>query len=182
MFLLQLTHLANDKLKPYHHSLHEKELYREQIERFDVPRELTDVFIGYYKEYIDNNRHACVRSDGLFFSHSDDWCEHDGVYNKLECFLFPLVLAIEEDFPDLLLNWYIEPLLSGSVRYAVIVSRAYGKSLTLPFVILEGRQKAWMSFFSSSEPETVYSELEAMYNSMKEKIGLGLVLGTAANY
>lgn len=140
-----------EKLKPVVHA-------------FAVPEELAEAFFAYHMEFLSDPG-GCTSINGAFF---DDEDVKRGVWSKFYHFYSPIVYMIEAKYPQLQFSINIDPSYDDTTTIIVLAENRYGCDIIpVPVAVVNESWKAWhLPFDSPGDPESVYAELEQIYNGM----------------
>ncbi|MGB9825901.1 MAG: hypothetical protein ACPLRU_04435, partial [Desulfofundulus sp.] len=137
-------------------------------DELNVPGNLYPAFRAYYLDYLSGG--GATHLNGIFFNDED---VKDGIYDKIDAFYRPIFSRVERE-TDTDMSLYIEPSYTDRSYLIAVATRHEGKDLAVPFVVYRGGFKTWWSFFESEKPESIYRELESIYNSARAAVAAGL--------
>ncbi len=143
------------------------------VHAFTVPKELVEAFYAYHMEFLSEPG-GCTSINGAFF---DDEDIKRGVWSKFYHFYRPIVNLIEAKYPRLQFSVYIDPSYDDTTSIIVIAENRHGcDMIPVPVAVLNESWKAWhLPFDSPGDPESVYAELEQIYNGMDARMQRAII-------
>lgn len=146
-----------------------KDACKKLADEMNIPEDLYLAFKSYYLDYVLSGGGA-THPHGIFFNDEDI---KDGIYDKINTFYYPILSQVGQE-TDTDINLYIEPSYTDRSYLVAVAVRHEGENLAVPFVVYRDNFKTWWSFFESEKPETIYKELESIYNSARAAVAAGL--------